>query len=144
MMSQKAKLLISIGSQVLYIIDAIMFCSSSENELIRSVSFQALSSLSEYSSDDRTVLAQIQRDTNIHDTKQDYKQFVYGRIESEKRNFLEECRVQHIEKIYPGIFSLIQIAYGSSFADLENAIQGFTDYTKMIQKHEDKKPLQIL
>lgn len=53
--------------------------------------------------------------------------------------FTLECRVNKIEKIYPGLSSLIQIAYGTSHEDIENAIDTYSNFTKMIQSIQKMK-----
>ena len=135
--SKKLKLVEQNNDALQYIVDAIMFCSSSDNDQIRSLAFSTLSSLSEYSSNDRTIMAQIKRDTKILDTSEDYLKFIKERIELAKESFVLEFRTENLEKTYPGIFSLIQIAYGTCHSDIENAINTYVQYMKQLESVEE-------
>ena len=44
--------------------------------------------------------------------------------------------------IYPGIDSLVQIAYGTSFSDILNAVDTYSKYTKMIDSQSLESPDQ--
>ena len=135
--SKKLKLVEQNNDAIQYIVDAIMFCSSSDNDQIRSLAFSTLSSLSEYSSNDRTIMAQIKRDTKILDTSEDYLKFIKERIELAKESFVSEFRTENIEQTNPGIFSLIQIAYGTCHSDIENAINTYVQYMKQLEAVEE-------
>ena len=95
-----------MSSQSLYVLDAILFCSSSKQESIRSIAFSALNSLSEYSSKDKFILAQIKRDLKKESSNKNFIKGLMKRLNQEKENFLKECRAESVESTYPGIFSL--------------------------------------
>ena len=69
-------------SSVEYILDAIMYLSGNDSKFIRTTAFSTLSSLSKYSSQCKSVMAQIQRDIEIPEdlTSKNYLGFVRERL----------------------------------------------------------------
>ena len=65
-----------------YILDGIMYLSGNDSKFIRTTAFSTLSSLSKYSSQCHSVMAQIQRDIEIPEgkTSKDYMEFLNGRL----------------------------------------------------------------
>ena len=61
-----------------------MYLSGNESRFIRTTAFSTLSSLSKYSSQCKSVMAQVQRDIEIPEDMQgkDYMQFLHDRLDA--------------------------------------------------------------
>lgn len=100
------------NSPVELILDAIMYLSGSDNMLIRTTAFSTLSSLSKFSSNCKSVKAQIIRDINMpsYMTSQNYLDFITKRLMDQKEIFYKKVKLANVEVKYSGLYSLLRLA----------------------------------
>lgn len=98
---QKDEILEQIkNSPIDHILDAIMYLSGSDSILIRTIAFSTLSSLSKFSSECKSVLAQIQRDITLPDdlNSKNHFDFITKRLKENKAKFAERIKNEELEK----------------------------------------------
>jgi len=95
-----------------YVLDAIMYLSGNDSKFIRTTAFSTLSSLSKYSSQCPSVMAQIARDIEIqeHLTSKDYLGFLGERLAAQKALFDEQLKNAAMETWFSGLYSLLRLA----------------------------------
>lgn len=100
-----------LKTPVVNILDAIMLTSGNDHINIRTTAFSTLSSLSKYSSQCKSVMAQIQRDIDIPPElgSKGYHDFMKDRLQKQKDGFYEKHKDEKIEKMYSGLYTLLRL-----------------------------------
>ena len=114
-----------------YILDAIMYLSGNDSKFIRTTAFSTLSSLSKYSSNCPSVMAQITRDIEIPDnmTSKEYLTFIRERLQQQKDLFYDKIK-DEIKFKFTGLYSLLRLAQEPTEVEIEDACNMFIDFIK--------------
>ena len=151
-----------LNSEPEIVLDAIMYLSGSESKYIRATAFSTLSSLAQYSSKDKTVMCQIQRDidfptdssssgsmssnSSIFENKKSeskkqavcYYEYITERLKQQHVEFEKVFSTKDIEEYYSGLYTLIRLAQEPITEEIAGAVDHFIRFIGFVQGVQEK------
>lgn len=127
-----------------HILDSIMYLSGNDSKFIRTTAFSTLSSLSKYSSQCKSVMAQVQRDIEIPETMQgkDYMQFLHDRLAGQRTVFNEQHAHAGVVTKFSGLYSLLRLSQEPTAEEIDEASARYIEFIKQPYNLEDKDHLR--
>mmetsp|Transcript_17153 Transcript_17153/g.26511 ORF Transcript_17153/g.26511 Transcript_17153/m.26511 type:complete len:351 (+) Transcript_17153:1277-2329(+) len=131
---QKEEIIAKIrSSPVAHILDAIMYLSGNDSVFIRTTAFSTLSSLSKYSSQCPSVMAQIKRDIEIPEemTSKNYLAFIETRLSKQREWYEKSKSKKYIETKYSGLYSLLRLGQDPCDEEIEDATNKYIEFIEL-------------
>lgn len=107
-----------------------MYTSGNDSIFIRTTAFSTLSSLSKYSSQCKSVMAQIQRDIKLPANlgSKNYFSFLKERLTAQQNSFFKEFSKDNIEKEFSGLQALLRLGQVPNDVEIEDATNKYIDF----------------